>query len=504
MSFPTTRNSPSTSHFAQPTDDSSDFNSLADGRDFDFDVEFDQKSLTVSARLRTTLTPIHGAYVVFTLDPVATLEALEDPIAMEQAKRLHTRKYVGCLVQHMDLPSPLRTYTKCTCIFLSQGLPQASEVDGIEESMCVPIIPAVHPTDREGVTISPSLPWNNLYHHTRLAQNLRLKPKDGDYNASPLLSEDDLWHLNMSFHTDTDRCRELKQIYKSAHPSLQSLSVLPPTLDRDITSVTKDTSLAHGPPQPRNPSLELYEAPVASSTLLESSGKLNVSSCCPRESEDPVIPTPIASSHGAPEDLAVDHGSSLGSGSSLEGCYDFDADDALALAMGEMMMGYEDPKDRFLPVAEFSLDLSVYMLEEIAAIKQIQIESEQRSRAAMELLEKERVGKWARGISEHGSVCDKPTLSTPILNLNADSESTAVAARHRQKLWTRWGARCTTTNIFKCPSPSRAVPCQKNSSPLSRLLSIFTFGCIPHVSRTVPTAPASDDGFLVEKGALRP
>ncbi|KAI0064672.1 hypothetical protein BV25DRAFT_1800441, partial [Artomyces pyxidatus] len=159
-----------------------------------FDFLFDVESDVGSAILRTTLTPIDGAYVVFTLDPVATLEALEDPIATEQARMLHTRKYVGCM--HRDLPSPLRQYNRCVCIFVSQGLPQASEASGVEEAMCVSIAPAPHPTGRKSVTISPPLPWDNLYHHSLLAQNLRLKPKDGDYNGCPSLAKGDRWHLN--------------------------------------------------------------------------------------------------------------------------------------------------------------------------------------------------------------------------------------------------------------------------------------------------------------------
>ncbi|KAI0064668.1 hypothetical protein BV25DRAFT_1800473, partial [Artomyces pyxidatus] len=158
------------------------------------------------------ITPVHGAYIVFTLDPVATLEALEDPVATELAQQIPRRPYVGLMPrQNVDLPSPLRRYNKCTCILLSQGLPQASEADGAEETMCVPIHPAQHPTGRTGVTISPPLPWDNLYHHSLLALDLRLTPKDGDYSTCPLVSQDDLWHLNMSFYRDNVRSDDLKE-----------------------------------------------------------------------------------------------------------------------------------------------------------------------------------------------------------------------------------------------------------------------------------------------------
>ncbi|KAI0064644.1 hypothetical protein BV25DRAFT_1799997, partial [Artomyces pyxidatus] len=124
--------------------------------------------------LYNALVPMHGAYVTFTLDPVATLEALDDPIATEQAQRLRPKKYVGCLAANIDVISSLRRYHKCTIIFLSQGLPKASEADGFSEVMCVPILPAQHPTGRRGITVFPPLPWDDLYHHTMLALDLRL------------------------------------------------------------------------------------------------------------------------------------------------------------------------------------------------------------------------------------------------------------------------------------------------------------------------------------------
>ncbi|KAI0037721.1 hypothetical protein FA95DRAFT_1450545, partial [Auriscalpium vulgare] len=95
--------------------------------------------------------PTHGAYVVFTLNPAATLEALEDTVAAEQAAALSPKKYVGFISKVLDLPDPERRYHECMCYMLSNSLPAASETDYTDETMCIPITPATHPGGRKAL-----------------------------------------------------------------------------------------------------------------------------------------------------------------------------------------------------------------------------------------------------------------------------------------------------------------------------------------------------------------
>ncbi|KAI0042883.1 hypothetical protein FA95DRAFT_1476374, partial [Auriscalpium vulgare] len=118
--------------------------------------------------------PMYGAYVVFTFNPVATLEALEDPIATEQAAALTTKKYVGYISRVCDLALPERRYHRCTCHLLSNSLPAASEINHTEETMFVPIAPATHPEGRAALSPTPPLPWDGLYHHSLKEIDLRL------------------------------------------------------------------------------------------------------------------------------------------------------------------------------------------------------------------------------------------------------------------------------------------------------------------------------------------
>ncbi|KAI0037355.1 hypothetical protein FA95DRAFT_1529476, partial [Auriscalpium vulgare] len=122
----------------------------------------------------TYLLPTYGAYVVFTLNPAATLEALEDPVATEQAAAMNPRKYVGYISSVLDLPLPERRYHECTCYILSNSLPVVSDTDHTDEAMCVPIAPATHPGGRRALSPTPPLPWVGLYHHTLDAIALRV------------------------------------------------------------------------------------------------------------------------------------------------------------------------------------------------------------------------------------------------------------------------------------------------------------------------------------------
>ncbi|KAI0043085.1 hypothetical protein FA95DRAFT_1472435, partial [Auriscalpium vulgare] len=121
-------------------------------------------------------------FVVFKTDPVATLEALEDPIATEQAQSLSLscKSYIGFIDLVLDLPMETRKYHRCHCFVLSQGLAKPLPESYTDENMCIPVAPATHPQGRPAITAVPPLPWDNLYVHHSSLFTLRVKtdPRD--------------------------------------------------------------------------------------------------------------------------------------------------------------------------------------------------------------------------------------------------------------------------------------------------------------------------------------
>ncbi|KAI0060770.1 hypothetical protein BV25DRAFT_1917331 [Artomyces pyxidatus] len=375
--------------------------------------------------LKKPYTPVQGAYIVFTLDPVATLEALQDPIASEQAQALPRRKYVGCVVQDWDLASPWRRYNRCSCILLSQGLPKADPAHGVEETMCVPIAPADHPDGRQGVAPSKALPWENLYHHSLLAVDLRLTSKAGDYTDSPRLSRPDLHYMHRFFDNDINRSLSLHREYLAAHPSARSLREsiqstsplplpsqahmpLPETSSTPPTSVHSEVHIATVDAAPVGPAPMVrpaqFDDPEACDCSPEGSGPRRVSvmggdEVALYEDRPVVTEAPMASESASIASMSVH--------SVFERAPDEDdregSTDVVFQTMADSILGYEDPRDRFLPVADFSLDLSIVtefcdgclIDDDFEAIERIKEESEQRTKARLELAEREKLTKWA-------------------------------------------------------------------------------------------------------------
>ncbi|KAJ7151932.1 hypothetical protein C8R46DRAFT_913407 [Mycena filopes] len=110
--------------------------------------------------------PASGACVVFTIDPVASLdpEVQEDSEAIAACKRLESKKYVG-IADRQTLYQPWEPYNPCFVRFLLRGDPLTSEENCIEPTMSVPISPVTGPhlSARDPIKASKPLPWNDCY-----------------------------------------------------------------------------------------------------------------------------------------------------------------------------------------------------------------------------------------------------------------------------------------------------------------------------------------------------
>ncbi|KAI5891940.1 uncharacterized protein SCHCODRAFT_02541155 [Schizophyllum commune H4-8] len=112
-----------------------------------------------------SLLPYMGAYVVVSLDPVKSVEQIDDDIVQEQARALECGKYVAAATWELH---PLGAFTAQRTLiwdFVTQGLPPKDPETGFEPYMTVPIHPnTLHPESRRPVETLPPLPWDNCYH----------------------------------------------------------------------------------------------------------------------------------------------------------------------------------------------------------------------------------------------------------------------------------------------------------------------------------------------------
>ncbi|KAJ7096620.1 hypothetical protein B0H15DRAFT_962715 [Mycena belliarum] len=128
--------------------------------------------------MSNSILPALGACVVFTIDPVASLdpETLEDAEAVEACKGLVSNQYAGIVVERSGLYQPWDPYNGCTVEFILQGTPKSYPDKFMEASMSVPIHPMTienHPSGRVPLQPSNPLPWDDCYISTFWSASVR-------------------------------------------------------------------------------------------------------------------------------------------------------------------------------------------------------------------------------------------------------------------------------------------------------------------------------------------
>ncbi|KAJ7129119.1 hypothetical protein C8R46DRAFT_1016914 [Mycena filopes] len=111
--------------------------------------------------------PALGAFVVFRIDPIASLEPelIEDPETLAACQSLVNKEYVA-LAEREGYYKPRDPYNECLLEFVLQGEPKASPSRFMDASMSIPISPMTtetHPSGRIPLKPSTPLPWNDCY-----------------------------------------------------------------------------------------------------------------------------------------------------------------------------------------------------------------------------------------------------------------------------------------------------------------------------------------------------
>ncbi|KAJ6463517.1 hypothetical protein C8R45DRAFT_911740 [Mycena sanguinolenta] len=139
-----------------------------------------------------SLSPALAAFVVITIDPVATLQALNDPIATAAAREIAPQKYVGYVSKAIDVFDSKAEYHTYAIQLTSSTTPAACEGEGISSDMYTPIFPAAaHPSGREALHPRRALPWNGCQQPSFMRSVVRVPVKLEDNSAAVLLEAND-------------------------------------------------------------------------------------------------------------------------------------------------------------------------------------------------------------------------------------------------------------------------------------------------------------------------
>ncbi|KAJ7096622.1 hypothetical protein B0H15DRAFT_825803 [Mycena belliarum] len=149
----------------------------------------------------STILPVVGAYVVLTIDPVASLDpdVLEDPEAVQACKELVNRSYVVFVGERTKIFQPWSPYNDCMVDFLIQGKPKSFPAKFVESSMSIPIVPMTitdHPSSRIPLKPSNSLPWNDCYISTLWSAEVRSPTLKTEVPIACQLDDDEMDKLD--------------------------------------------------------------------------------------------------------------------------------------------------------------------------------------------------------------------------------------------------------------------------------------------------------------------
>ncbi|KAL1685407.1 hypothetical protein GGG16DRAFT_129426 [Schizophyllum commune] len=123
----------------------------------------------------SVLSPVPGSYAVISLDPVASLKNLNDPVVGEECQKISCGKYVACLtevrsmltaaMQVSNMAAMAMRYCPYRIDLVARGLPPDDPERFFHHNMSIPILPnSLHPLGRRPIRPTPPLPWDNCYH----------------------------------------------------------------------------------------------------------------------------------------------------------------------------------------------------------------------------------------------------------------------------------------------------------------------------------------------------
>ncbi|KAL1686125.1 hypothetical protein GGG16DRAFT_64840 [Schizophyllum commune] len=120
------------------------------------------------------VTPLPGAYVVVSLDPLVTLESLDDPIVKEECQKMRCGKYIACVTRPVDSFGMVFNHCMFKFDLVARGLPADDPANFFHHSMSIPISPnTASTTGRCKMRAQSPLPWDNCYHAFSFRFNAR-------------------------------------------------------------------------------------------------------------------------------------------------------------------------------------------------------------------------------------------------------------------------------------------------------------------------------------------
>ncbi|RPD72671.1 hypothetical protein L226DRAFT_524449 [Lentinus tigrinus ALCF2SS1-7] len=186
--------------------------------------------------LGKVIAPHSRTYAAIRMDPEATVRALDDPEAMEEARSMSPKTYLVfvdmkiAVYQYLSLPWPQSRYFEYLLRPIAPCLRAEDPRIGFTSDMVVPIYPNTsHPSGREPIHTDPEFPFSNCYHWIGYFTKVyvRTRPELFDHSEAVVLPWSSLEALEAAFDQDRDRIASSRHGRSEPSPSEPSVDSPP-------------------------------------------------------------------------------------------------------------------------------------------------------------------------------------------------------------------------------------------------------------------------------------
>ncbi|KAH9851157.1 hypothetical protein C2E23DRAFT_698868, partial [Lenzites betulinus] len=122
--------------------------------------------------------PMPCRFGTIRIDPLASVQHLNDPIAENEAQSLETKTYICYLYLERHLPFPDEPWYLFAVDLIGPRLRPTDRAQALTPDMSIPIFPNEnHPSGREPVRPEPAFPFKNCYFWYDVGLDVRIRAK---------------------------------------------------------------------------------------------------------------------------------------------------------------------------------------------------------------------------------------------------------------------------------------------------------------------------------------
>ncbi|TFK88030.1 hypothetical protein K466DRAFT_489729 [Polyporus arcularius HHB13444] len=168
-------------------------------------------------------------FAVIRIDPLAMVEPLKDPVALEAARSMQCKKYLVFLEAPRDLPMPKSKECRYSVKPVATCLRPADVENGVTPDMVMPIHPNTeHLRGRDPIKASPKFPYDNCFFWIENKMSVCVKVNPAGYDGGKAITVGAREHLAVSrcWSNDFERMESYLEYAEAGHSASPPSAIL--------------------------------------------------------------------------------------------------------------------------------------------------------------------------------------------------------------------------------------------------------------------------------------